>query len=139
MSGRHHIPFRFVCNRGICTRAFKNRSGLTQHIHRAHPPRSPPQSRPEPEPEVPSPPTSPAAPFIYPEVRNPDAYAFLNEEEDDWRAFNPYADHANGEDEVRDGGNKTDESKRSHFKTHPILDGKISSYCYIFGINNLVI
>lgn len=141
MTGRHHVPFRFVCTRGLCNRAFKNRSGLTQHIHRAHPPPSPPLNpassppRSTHSPEVQASVSSPPAPFVYPERRNPDAYAFLDEEEEDRRAFDPYKDYGDDdkdEDEDEDTVIQTHEPETAtRYKTHPVLDGNYYFCLYL--------
>lgn len=149
MSSRPHIPFRFCCNRGLCNRAFKNRSGLTQHIHFAHPRRSPTPQPSAQHPHVPiqSPEVHDApAPFVYPERHNPDSYAFLTEEDEDWKAFNPYGgqDDSDSEDEhildeeeedwrdfnpygghddIDDGIHHIHKPEPARINKHPILDG----------------
>lgn len=90
---------------------------------------------------------------MFPETHNADTYAFLDEEEADWRAFNPYGSHNNSEDEdnletptsldeeeedwrafnpygshnaSENDLNRVQEQQAAHINTHPILDGTIS-------------
>lgn len=115
MPPRVYKPARFLCTRTLngrrCTGAFKNRSGLTQHINSIH--TSPPKPLPRPPP-VPS-----AEPPICPEIHE----EFCDE--DLIPLERAHSDNEEGSSDRLSStpASVTQRSVLNQLQHHPILDG----------------